>query len=110
MLDIDSFVDHQRQAGLGAATIKRRVAGLKVFFDFLAEESGDLSWPNPVRFKRHAGRQPKRLPRDLTDEQIERLWAAIAAPRDRAWFALIRRTIFLCSGPVCAWVRSSASR
>jgi len=91
MHDIDVFVDQQRQAGLGAATIKRRVAGLKVFFDFLAEESGDLSWPNPVRFKRHAGRQPKRLPRDLTNEQIERLWAAITAPRDRAWFALMLR-------------------
>lgn len=91
MHDIDVFVDQQRQAGLGAATIKRRVAGLKVFFDFLAEESGDLSWPNPVRFKRHAGKQPKRLPRDLTDEQVEQLWAAISATRDRAWFALMLR-------------------
>jgi hypothetical protein len=34
----------------------------------LAEESGDLSWSNPVRFKRHAGKQPKHLPRDLTNE------------------------------------------
>jgi site-specific recombinase XerD len=91
MHDIDVFVDQQRQAELGAATIKRRVAGLKVFFDFLAEESGDLSWANPVRFKRHAGKQPKRLPRDLTNEQVEQLWAAITAPRDRAWFALMLR-------------------
>jgi site-specific recombinase XerD len=91
MHDIDAFVDHQRQAGLGAATIKRRVAGLKVFFDFLAEESGDLSWSNPVRFKRHAGKQPKHLPRDLTNEQVEQLWAAILSPRDRAWFALMLR-------------------
>lgn len=91
MSDIDAFVDQQRQAGLGAATIKRRVAGLKVFFDFLAEESGDLAWPNPVRFKRHAGKQPKRLPRDLSNEQVERLWAVISAPRDRAWFALMLR-------------------
>jgi site-specific recombinase XerD len=91
MHDIDAFVDDQRQAGLGAATIKRRVAGLKVFFDYLAEESGNLSWPNPVRFKRHAGKQPKRLPRDLTNEQVEQLWAVISAPRDRAWFALMLR-------------------
>jgi len=91
MHDIDAFVDRQRQAKLGAATIKRRVAGLKVFFDFLAEESGDLSWPNPVRFKRHAGKQPKRLPRDLSNEQVEQLWAVITAPRDRAWFALMLR-------------------
>lgn len=91
MHDIDAFVDQQRQAKLGAATIKRRVAGLKVFFDFLAEESGDLSQPNPVRFKRHAGKQPKRLPRDLSNEQVEQLWAVITAPRDRAWFALMLR-------------------
>ena len=89
--DIDAFVDHQRQAGLGAATIKRRVAGLKVFFDFLAEKSGDLNWSNPVRFKRHAGKQPKRLPRDLSNEQVEQLWAIIRVPRDRAWFALMLR-------------------
>jgi site-specific recombinase XerD len=67
------------------------VAGLKVFFDFLAEDSGNLAWPNPVRFKRHAGRQPKRLPRDLTNEQVEDLWVAISAPRDQAWFALMLR-------------------
>jgi site-specific recombinase XerD len=89
--DIDAFVDHQRQAGLSAATIKRRVAALKVFFDFLAEESDDLSWPNPVRFKRHAGKQPKKLPRDLSDEQVSQLWAVITSPRDRAWFALMLR-------------------
>jgi integrase/recombinase XerD len=91
MQDIDAFVDQQRQKGLSAATVKRRVAALKIFFDFLAEESGDLSWPNPVRFKRHAGKTPKRLPRDLTNEQVERLWSVIDAPRDRAWFALMLR-------------------
>lgn len=92
MHDIDAFVDQQRQSNLGAATIKRRVAGLKVFFDFLAEETGDLSWPNPVRFKRHAGKQPTRLPRDLSNEQVQQLWGVVVtAPRDRAWFALMLR-------------------
>jgi site-specific recombinase XerD len=91
MHDIDTFVDQQRRKGLSSATIKRRVAALKVFFDFLTEESGDLSRPNPVRFKRHAGKQPKRLPRDLTNEQVEQLWTAITASRDRAWFALMLR-------------------
>jgi len=91
MYDIDEFVDAQRQSGLKAATVKRRVAALKTFFDFLAEESGDLSWPNPVRFKRHAGKQPNTLPRDLKDEEVERLWAEITSERDRAWFALMLR-------------------
>ena len=91
MQDIDRFVDQQRQAGLSAATVKRRVAALKVFFDFLAEETGDLSWTNPVRFKRHAGKQPRRLPRDLKDVEVAQVWAAISSPRDRAWFALLWR-------------------
>lgn len=91
MQDIDRFVDQQRQAKLSAATVKRRVAALKVFFDFLAEESGDLSWANPVRFKRHAGKQPRRLPRDLTDDQVAQVWAVIGSVRDRAWFALLWR-------------------
>lgn len=91
MHDIDAFVDQQRQNGLSAATIKRRVASLKVFFDFLAEESDQLAWPNPVRFKRHAGKQPKRLPRDLSNEQVAQLWGQISLARDRAWFALMLR-------------------
>jgi integrase/recombinase XerC len=91
MQDIDNFVDQQRQSGLKPATVKRRVAALKTFFDFQAEESGDLSWPNPVRMKRHAGKQGHRLPRDLSDEMVERLWHSITSVRDRAWFALLLR-------------------
>jgi len=91
MHDVDAFVDQQRQSGLSQATVNRRVAALKVFFDFLAEESKDLTWPNPVRFKRHAGKLGRRLPRDLSTETIERLWAVITSPRDRAWFALLLR-------------------
>jgi site-specific recombinase XerD len=88
--DIDAFVDQQR-AEHSQATVQRRVAALKSFFDFLAEDSGDLSWPNPVRFKRHGGKLPQRLPRDLNDETVERVWQAITAPRDRAWFVLMWR-------------------
>lgn len=99
MHDVDSFVDQQRQAGRSPATVKRRVAALKVFFDFLAEESGDLAWPNPVRSKRHASKQPQRLPRDLSNEAVERLWSTITAPRDRAWFVLM-----WCAGLRCGEV------
>jgi site-specific recombinase XerD len=91
MHDIDNFVDQQHQAGLSQATVRRRVAALKTFFDFLAEERGDLSWPNPVRHKRHAGKAAKRLPRDLTNAQVAQLWSQIGSIRDRAWFALMLR-------------------
>ena len=91
MHDIDAFVDQQRAQGLKSATVARRVAALKTFFDFLAEETGDLSWPNPVRFKRHAGKRPGHLPRDLRDADIERIWGQITSARDRAWFVLMLR-------------------
>jgi integrase/recombinase XerC len=91
MQDIDAFVDQQRQSGLKPATIKRRAAALKTFFDFLAEENDDLSWPNPVRMKRHAGKQGRRLPRDLSDSAVDQTWGVIDNPRDRAWFALMLR-------------------
>jgi len=91
MHDMDAFVEQQRASGLKSATVRRRVAAMKTFFDFLAEESGDLSWPNPVRFKRHAGKIERRLPRDLRDEDIERVWQEIGSRRDRAWFALMVR-------------------
>lgn len=89
--DIDAFVDRQRQAGRSPATVKRRVAALKTFFDFLAEETSELGWPNPVRFKRHAGKQPQALPRDLSEADVERLWAVVVSARDRAWFVLLWR-------------------
>ena len=91
MHDIDAFVEQQRANGLKSATVRRRVAALKTFFDFMAEESGDLSWPNPVRFKRHAGKVERRLPRDLRDDDLERVWHEVHCSRDRAWFALMVR-------------------
>ena len=57
----------------------------------MAEESDDLSWPNPVRFKRHAGKVERRLPRDLRDEDVECVWPETRSKRDRAWFALMVR-------------------
>jgi site-specific recombinase XerD len=91
MHDIDAFVEQQRASGLKSATVRRRVAALKTFFDFMAEESGDLGWPNPVRFKRHAGKVERRLPRDICDDDLERVWHEIPCSRDRAWFALMVR-------------------
>jgi site-specific recombinase XerD len=91
MNDIDAYVDEQRQKGLKNTTINRRVASLKTFFDFLAEESGDLSWPNPVRFKRHGSKRGRKLPRDLRDEDVEKVWNVIHEVRDRAWFAVMLR-------------------
>lgn len=92
--DIDAFVDQQRQRGLKSATVKRRAAAIKTFFEFLAEEEAvndDPHWRNPVEMKRHAGKQGSHLPRDLSNEAVEQLWSHIRSPRDQAWFALMLR-------------------
>ena len=87
--DVDAFVDQQHGSGLAPATVKRRVAALKSFFDFLADGLGQTGRPNPVSMRRHAGRQPKLLPRDLSDAEVARLLAAIGEPRDLAMVALM---------------------
>ncbi len=47
--------------------------------------------PTSVRFKRHAGKQPRRLPRALKNDAVAQGWAAISSARDRAWFVLLWR-------------------
>jgi len=87
--DVDDFVDQQHACGLAPSTVKRRVAALKSFFDFLAEALGEPNRPNPVSMRRHAGRQPRLLPRDLADASIERFVAVVNKPRDLAMVALM---------------------
>lgn len=87
--DVDAFVDQQRAQGLAPSTVKRRVAALKTFFDFLAETLEEPNRPNPVSMRRHAGRQPKLLPRDLSDAEVERFVAMVEKPRDLAMVALM---------------------
>lgn len=82
--EIDAFVDQQRARGLAAASVKRRAAALKTFFDFLAETLGEPTRPNPVSMKRHAGRQAHLLPRDLTDGEVTQFLEVITHLRDLA--------------------------
>jgi site-specific recombinase XerD len=87
--DVDAFVDGQRRQGRAATTVKRRAATLKSFFDFVIAETSDRCWENPVSMKRHGGRVPQQLPRDLNDEEVERLLAVIDDKRDRALVMLM---------------------
>jgi site-specific recombinase XerD len=87
--DIDHFVDRQASQGLSPATINRRLATLRTFFEFLAAEEPDRPWPNPVIWRRHGIKQGEPLPRDLPDPSVERLFAAIQDERDRAIFGLM---------------------
>jgi integrase/recombinase XerD len=87
--DIDAFVDAERARGCAPATVKRRAATLKTFFAFLAEELAEPHRPNPVQMRRHAGRQPRLLPRDLTDTEVTTFLMAVDDLRDRAMVCLM---------------------
>lgn len=87
--DIDRFVDQQLAQGLRPTTINRRLATLHTFFEFLAAEVPDQPWPNPVVWRRHRVQAGRRLPRDLPDAAVDRLFAVIHDVRDRAIFGLM---------------------
>src|SRR5512136_2595314 len=70
---IDDFVQAQSQQGLAAATINRRLSAISSLFEFLMRETEDDRWPNPVYWKRNSIRPGRHLPRDLNDDQAERL-------------------------------------
>lgn len=89
--DIDAFVDAGQQRGWKAATLQRRVAALKVFFDFYADLQQEPDRPNPVQVHAHAPRVGQRLPHDVPDEIIQQLWLVIDQPRDQVWFTLMLR-------------------
>lgn len=89
--DVDAFVEFGLAQGWKPATLQRRVAALKVFFDFCADGTDQPDRPNPVQPARHAPRRGERLPRDVADTTLEQLWLAIDHPRDQVWFSLMLR-------------------
>lgn len=89
--DIDGFVDYGQALGWKPATLARRVAALKTFFEFWAVEANILDVPNPVQPDRHAPKRGQRLPRDVPDDVLEQLWLALDQPRDQVWFTLMLR-------------------
>jgi integrase/recombinase XerC len=88
--DVDAYVEHCRGLGHAVATVNRRLAAIRSFYRFLDLEANDAP-PNPVRPRRHFIRQRRRLPQDAEDTDVERLFAAITAARDRAMFLLMLR-------------------
>jgi integrase/recombinase XerD len=87
--DIDHFVEDQLAGGLSATTVNRRLACLRHFFEFLAAEADDDTWANPVIWRRHRVKEGQPLPRDISDPDVERLFAGINHPRDRLIFGLM---------------------
>jgi site-specific recombinase XerD len=88
--EIDRYIEHSRAIGHSIATVNRRLASLHSFYEFLAMES-DAPVKNPVIPYRHYIRQCDPLPRDVEDAVLEKLFAVIHHPRDRAMFTLMLR-------------------
>jgi site-specific recombinase XerD len=88
--DVDAYIEYAQAQGHAVATVNRRLAAIRTFYHFLAIESDDAP-ANPVLPKRHFIRQGQRLPRDVEDADVEKLFAAITSLRDKAMFLLMVR-------------------
>src|SRR4030095_15463798 len=86
--EVDQFVERQHQQGRAWATINRRLNALKHFCDFCLTQH--LMEGNPVK-PSHFVRRGRPLPKALSREQVQRLFAQIAHPMDRALFLVILR-------------------
>jgi site-specific recombinase XerD len=86
--EVDQFVEHQHQQGRAWATMNRRLHALKHFFDFCLEQQ--LVAGNPVK-PSHCVRRGRPLPKALSQEQVQRLFAQIAHPMDRALLLVLLR-------------------
>lgn len=90
--DVDDFIGWQQNLGRAQATIRRRLIALCMFYDYLAYicEEGVA---NPVITQRHYIDQGHRLPRDIRQNEIEKLFTAIGDHlRDRTIFTLMLHT------------------
>ncbi|MBE7471233.1 MAG: hypothetical protein DPW09_17125 [Anaerolineae bacterium] len=88
--DVDAYITHCQEQGHAITTINRRLTALRSFYQFLATEI-DNPPSNPVLPRRHFIRQKRSLPRDVTNDILDRLFAVITAPRDKAIFLLMLR-------------------
>src|SRR6266581_964303 len=86
--EVDQFVEHQHQHGRAWATINRRLNALKHFFDFCLEQQ--CVGGNPVK-PSHFVRRGRPLPKALSREHVQRLFAQIDHPMDRALFLVMLR-------------------
>jgi len=86
--EVDQFVETHHQHSRSWATIHRRLNALKHFFDFCLDQQ--LVGGNPVK-PSHFVRRGRPLPKALSREQVQRLFAQIDHPMDRALFLVMLR-------------------
>jgi site-specific recombinase XerD len=86
--EVDQFVEHQHHHGRAWATINRRLNALKHFWDYCLDQQ--LVGGNPVK-PSHFVRRGRPLPKALSREQVQRLFAQVDHPMDRALFLVMLR-------------------
>jgi site-specific recombinase XerD len=87
--EISAYIEFLHEKRKHPKTINCQLNGIRSFYDFLHYEE-ELAIKNPVR-KGCSLRLPKPLPRYLTDEEVEKLFAKVKSRRDRAMFMLMLR-------------------
>ncbi len=87
--DVDRFVMQQAEHGFGPATINRRLAAVQSLYAFLSDDDPLLICP--VLPHRHGLREPRRLPRPVPHDDLDKFFTVIDAVRDRAMFTLMLR-------------------
>jgi site-specific recombinase XerD len=87
--DIDRFVTSQADRGYKPATINRRLATISSLYAFVSDE--DPTIVCPVIKHRHFLKNPQRLPRPVSKEDLGKFFAAVNDVRDRAMFLLMLR-------------------
>lgn len=89
---VDEFIGWQQSLGRAQATIRRRLIALRMFYDYLAY-IGEESIANPVITHRHYIDQGHHLPKEIRQEEIEKLFHAIGDHlRDLTIFTLMLHT------------------
>jgi site-specific recombinase XerD len=86
--DVERFIDQQYAQGLAPTTLHRRLHALKHFFDYLLEQRRVAG--NPIK-PSHMVRRGRPLPKTLSQDQVQQLFAQIHHPMDKALFLLMLR-------------------
>jgi integrase/recombinase XerD len=83
---IEAYVAGLTKRGLSPATARRRISAIRQFYRFLMQEN--LRSDDPTA-RIDAPKRARSLPKTLSPEEVERLIAAAASPRDRALIELL---------------------
>lgn len=83
------YIDFLLRKRLKPKTINCHLVSIRGFYEYLHNEE-EIRIPNPVK-RAYVLKQSKPLPRHLRDEEVEKLFAVIINPRDRAMFKVMLR-------------------